>query len=39
MAADDGGWRTRRRGDELLQAIYSAVLSELADTGYGGLTM
>lgn len=36
---DDGLRRSRRRGDELLQAIYSAVLVELADTGYGGLTM
>ncbi|WP_433330292.1 TetR/AcrR family transcriptional regulator [Spirillospora sp. CA-294931] len=31
--------RTRRRGDELLQAIYAAVLAELAETGYAGLTM
>ncbi len=39
MTADASPRRTRRRGEELLQAIYSAVLGELADTGYGGLTM
>jgi AcrR family transcriptional regulator len=29
----------RRRGDALLQAIYDAVLAELADVGFGRLTM
>jgi AcrR family transcriptional regulator len=29
----------RRRGDALLQAIYAAVLAELADVGFGRLTM
>ncbi len=30
---------SRRRGAELLAAIYAAVLAELADKGYAGLTM
>ena len=30
---------TRRRGAELEHALYSAALEELADLGYGGLTM
>lgn len=30
---------TRRRGDALLDAIYSAVLDELAEEGYGGLSI
>lgn len=29
----------RRRGDELVRAIYDAVLAELADNGYGAVTM
>ncbi|MFE6996419.1 TetR/AcrR family transcriptional regulator [Microbacterium sp. NPDC057659] len=29
----------RRRGDALVEAIHAAVLAELADVGYGGLTM
>ncbi|QBD76540.1 TetR/AcrR family transcriptional regulator [Ktedonosporobacter rubrisoli] len=29
----------RRRGDALIQAIYAAVLGELADAGFGHLTM
>ncbi|MFF2083659.1 TetR/AcrR family transcriptional regulator [Nocardia sp. NPDC058176] len=31
--------RTRRRGEDLLRAIHAAVLAELADVGYGALTM
>ncbi|MGY0499950.1 TetR/AcrR family transcriptional regulator [Nocardia sp. FBN12] len=31
--------RTRRRGEDLLRAIHSAVLGELADVSYGNLTM
>jgi AcrR family transcriptional regulator len=30
---------TRRRGDALLEAIYSAALVELAETGYAAMTM
>src|SRR5216683_1020718 len=30
---------TRRRGDALVQAIYAAVLAELATVGFGHLTM
>jgi AcrR family transcriptional regulator len=31
--------RSRRRGDDLLQAIHAAVLAEVAAVGVGGLTM
>jgi AcrR family transcriptional regulator len=31
--------RSRRRGDDLLQAVYAAVLAEVAELGVGGLTM
>jgi len=31
--------RSRRRGEALERAIYDATLAELADSGYGGLTM
>ncbi|MFD0691986.1 TetR/AcrR family transcriptional regulator [Actinomadura fibrosa] len=31
--------RSRRRGDRLLQAIYVSTLAELADTGFGKLSM
>jgi AcrR family transcriptional regulator len=31
--------RTRRRGDALLEAIYAAVLEELAEVGYTGLSI
>ena len=31
--------RTRRRGKVLEDALYDATLAELADVGYGGLTM
>ena len=31
--------KSRRRGQELLAAIYEAVISELAETGFSGLTM
>ncbi|TDC43034.1 TetR/AcrR family transcriptional regulator [Micromonospora sp. KC213] len=31
--------RSRRRGDDLIQAIHSAVLAEVAEVGVGGLTM
>lgn len=30
---------TRRRGDRLVQAIHAAVLTEIAEVGFGGLTM
>ncbi|WP_283138878.1 TetR/AcrR family transcriptional regulator [Rhizohabitans arisaemae] len=35
----DPGGRTRRRGEELLNAIYTAVLEEVAEYGVGRLTM
>jgi AcrR family transcriptional regulator len=31
--------RSRRRGDDLIQAIHAAVLAEVAEVGVGGLTM
>ena len=31
--------RSRRRGEILERALYEATLAELADAGYGGLTM
>jgi AcrR family transcriptional regulator len=31
--------RSRRRGEKLESALYEAALAELADVGYGGLTM
>ena len=31
--------RSRRRGDKLEHALYAAALAELADVGYGRLTM
>lgn len=31
--------RTRRRGNDLIQAIHAAVLAEVIDVGVGGLTM
>jgi AcrR family transcriptional regulator len=31
--------RSRRRGDDLVQAIHAAVLAEVAEVGVGGLTM
>lgn len=31
--------RSRRRGETLERALYEATLAELADAGYGGLTM
>ena len=33
------GGRTRRRGEVLERALYEATLAELAEAGYGGLTM
>lgn len=36
---DAGRARTRRRGDDLRKAIFSAVLDELGSTGYARLTM
>ena len=39
MTADGNVHRSRRRGEELLRAIYAAVVDELAASGYGGLTM
>lgn len=38
-AESDHRSRPRRRGSELTTAIYDAVLAELADDGYAGLTM
>jgi len=35
----EGVRRSRRRGEALLRAIYAAVLDELAESGYRGLTM
>jgi AcrR family transcriptional regulator len=39
MAQQTATIRTRRRGKELEDALYDATLAELADVGYGGLTM
>jgi AcrR family transcriptional regulator len=39
MAQQTDTIRTRRRGTELEHALYDATLAELADVGYGGLTM
>ncbi|WP_020668679.1 TetR/AcrR family transcriptional regulator [Amycolatopsis nigrescens] len=39
MAEQRGPVKTRRRGQELLDAIYQAVLAELAEAGFRGLTM
>lgn len=36
---DPTSGRSRRRGDELIQAIHAAVLAEVAEVGVGGLTM
>src|SRR5215469_10729252 len=33
------GSRSRRRGEVLKRALYEATLAELAEVGYGGLTM
>ena len=33
------GSRSRRRGEVLERALYEATLAELAEVGYGGLTM
>ena len=33
------GIRSRRRGEVLERALYEATLAELAEVGYGGLTM
>jgi AcrR family transcriptional regulator len=37
--ADLGSSRSRRRGEVLERALYEATLAELAEVGYGGLTM
>lgn len=38
-AVDAAGRRTRRRGRDLLDAIYAGTLDELAESGYAGFTM
>lgn len=38
-APSDHRSQPRRRGEELVGAVFSAVLSELTDNGYGALTM
>jgi len=38
-AATSGDRGTRRRGDALLEAIYAAVMEELADVGYSALSI
>jgi AcrR family transcriptional regulator len=37
--ADPSSTRSRRRGEVLERALYEATLAELAEVGYGGLTM
>ncbi len=39
MAQETASVRTRRRGKELVDALYDATLAELAAVGYGALTM
>lgn len=39
VAADAAGRGTRRRGDALLEAIYAAVMDELAEVGYPALSI
>lgn len=39
LAEDRSGARSRRRGEVLERALYEATLAELAEVGYGGLTM
>ncbi|MCV7092867.1 TetR/AcrR family transcriptional regulator [Mycobacterium interjectum] len=39
LTQDRSGTRSRRRGEVLERALYEATLAELAEVGYGGLTM
>jgi len=39
LTQDRSGIRSRRRGEVLERALYEATLAELAEVGYGGLTM
>lgn len=39
MTATDGARATRRRGDALLEAIFGAVMEELAEVGYPALSI
>jgi AcrR family transcriptional regulator len=39
LTGDRSGTRSRRRGEVLERALYEATLAELAEVGYGGLTM
>jgi AcrR family transcriptional regulator len=39
LAEDRRSTRSRRRGEVLERALYEATLAELAEVGYGGLTM
>lgn len=39
MAEDEASTRTRRRGEDLEQALYAATLAELGEHGYSALTM
>ncbi|WP_077102623.1 TetR/AcrR family transcriptional regulator [Mycobacterium terramassiliense] len=39
LTQDRSGTRRRRRGEVLERALYEATLAELAEVGYGGLTM
>ncbi|OBG38820.1 transcriptional regulator [Mycobacterium alsense] len=39
LAEDRANARSRRRGQVLERALYEATLAELAEVGYGGLTM
>ena len=39
LTQDRSSTRSRRRGEVLERALYEATLAELADVGYGGLTM
>ncbi|MCV7377474.1 TetR family transcriptional regulator [Mycobacterium alsense] len=39
LAEDRANARSRRRGEVLERALYEATLAELAEVGYGGLTM
>jgi AcrR family transcriptional regulator len=39
LTQDRRGARSRRRGEVLERALYEATLAELAEVGYGGLTM
>src|SRR5438445_2508913 len=39
LTQDRSSSRSRRRGEVLERALYEATLAELAEVGYGGLTM